>query len=300
MVMRNSHELITNAWKAKTAIPAFNIPYLPMMAPVVKAIRDTNCFGFIAVARLEWVKFEARGIQEIFNEYQCVKDEKYTRLHLDHIPVIDENGLKVGYEAIIKQGLLIGYQSVMLDGSRLPLEENIKATKKIVDLAHAAGIPVEGEVGAVFGHEQGPLPSYDELFLSGKGFTDPDEARQFVTETNVDWLSVAIGNIHGAISGIARNVKKIESKLDIRHLQKITKAVSVPIVLHGGSGIRKEYLLAGVKNGIAKINIGTTIRQEYEKFQKESVPDAQKAVYKKTVEVIEELEINESVEMVNS
>jgi len=298
--MRNSHELITNAWKAKTAIPAFNIPYLPMMAPVVKAIRDTNCFGFIAVARLEWVKFEARGIQEIFNEYQRVKNEKYTRLHLDHIPVIDENGLKVDYEPIIKQGLLIGYQSVMLDGSRLPLEENIKATKKIVDLAHAAGIPVEGEVGAVFGHEQGPLPSYDELFLSGKGFTNPDEARQFVTETNVDWLSVAIGNIHGAISGIARNVKKIESKLDIRHLQKITKAVSVPLVLHGGSGISKEYLLAGVKNGIAKINIGTTIRQEYEKFQKESVPDAQKAVYKKTVEVIEELEINESVEMVNS
>ncbi len=298
--MRNSHELITNAWKAKTAIPAFNIPYLPMMAPVVKAIRDTNCFGFIAVARLEWVKFEARGIQEIFDEYQRVKNEKYTRLHLDHIPVIDENGLKVGYEAIIKQGLLIGYQSVMLDGSRLPLEENIKATKKIVDLAHAAGIPVEGEIGAVFGHEQGPLPSYDELFLSGKGFTNPDEARQFVTETNVDWLSVAIGNIHGAISGIARNVKKIESKLDIRHLQKITKAVSVPLVLHGGSGISKEYLLAGVKNGMAKINIGTTIRQEYEKFQKESVPDAQDAVYKKTVEVIEELEINESVRMVNS
>jgi len=91
--MRKSDELIINAWKAKTVIPAFNIPYLPMMEPVIKALRDTECFGFIAVARLEWEKFEAGGLKEIFKEYQRIKDERYTRLHLDHVPVIDEDGL---------------------------------------------------------------------------------------------------------------------------------------------------------------------------------------------------------------
>ena len=306
--MRKSDELIINAWKAKTVIPAFNIPYLPMMEPVIKALRDTECFGFIAVARLEWEKFEAGGLKEIFKEYQRIKDEKYTRLHLDHVPVIDEDGLQVKYESVIKQALQIGYQSVMIDGSRLSLEENIKATKKIVDMAHAAGIPVEGELGAVLGHEQGSLPPYNELFSSGKGFTDSNEAEQFVKETNVNWLSVAVGNVHGAISGAAKDAKKIVARIDIEHLRKIKEQVSIPLVLHGGSGINKRYILEAVKNGIAKINIGTAIRQVYESFYHNNVETlhcnvstfAQEAVYEKTVQIIkEELEIEGSVKLIN-
>ncbi|MFH1904229.1 MAG: class II fructose-bisphosphate aldolase [bacterium] len=299
-MIRKPDELIINAWKAKTVIPAFNIPYLPMMEPVIKVLRDTECFAFIAVARLEWEKFEAGGLKEIFKEYQRIKDEKYTRLHLDHIPVIDEDGLQVEYESVIKQALQIGYQSVMVDGSRLSLAENIKATKKVVDMAHARGIPVEGELGAVLGHEQGTLPPYDELFSSGKGFTDSNEAERFVKETNVNWLSVAVGNIHGSISGAAKDVKKIAARIDIEHLKKIREQVSIPLVLHGGSGINKRYILDAVKNGIAKINIGTAIRQVYENFYHNSVALAQEAVYEKTVQIIrEELEIEGSVKIIN-
>jgi fructose-bisphosphate aldolase, class II len=277
----------------ETVVPAFNIPYLPMMEPVVAALRDTDNFALIAVARLEWIKFEARSLRAIYDEYQRVKDERFTRLHLDHVPVIDEDDLRVDFEAVIREAIQLGYQSVMVDGSRLPLEENIEATRKIVQLAHAAHIPVEGELGAVLGHEAGPLPPYEELFASGKGFTAPEDARRFAAETGVDWLSVSIGNIHGAISGVMRHNKKPEARLDLDHLEKIHQMVRIPLVLHGGTGIGKRYIHESIRRGIAKINIGTAIRQPYEAAIKDSPAAARQAVYDATRKVlIEDLELH--------
>ena len=88
----------------------------------------------------------------------------------------------------------------MLDGSRLSLADNIAATRQVAELAHAAGVPCEAELGAVLGHEAGPLPPYEEFFETGLGFTDVAEAKRFVAETDCDWLSVAIANIHGYAS----------------------------------------------------------------------------------------------------
>jgi ketose-bisphosphate aldolase len=295
-----NNDCMKNALKAGLVIPAFNTPYLPIMEPVVRALRDTGAFGFIAVARPEWMKFQARSMKAVYEEYQRVKDERYVRLHLDHVPVIDEDGLTVDYQAIIQEAIQLGYQSVMVDGSRLPLAENIAATKKITAMAHAAGIPVEGELGAVLGHEAGPLPPYEELFTSGKGFTDPEEAKRFVKETGVDWLSVAIGNIHGAISEAARDAKKVEARLNLEHLGRIREASGVPLVLHGGSGIKKEYVLGAVQRGIAKINVGTAIRQPFEVASKESLVAGQKAAYEATVRVlIEDLELAGSAQRIN-
>ena len=280
------------AMKAGIVIPAFNIPYLPMMEPIVRALRDTNAFGLIQVARLEWEKFESRSLEVIRDEYEKTKDEAHTRLHLDHVPVIDEDNLRVDYAAIIKEAINLGYESVMVDGSRLPLDENIATAKEVGDLAHAAGIPFEAELGAILGHESGPLPPYDELFESGKGFTDKDEVKRFVDESGVDWLSVAIGSIHGAISGAAKSQKKVAARLDIDHLDTLRDATPVPFVLHGGSGIRKESLQKAFKHGIAKINIATALRQAYEQAQTESLAAGQQAVYDATVELIQgELEI---------
>lgn len=295
-----SAELMRNAWKARTVIPAFNIPYRPMMRPVVQALRDNESFGLIAVARPDWMKFSAGSLQAICEEYQNVKDERYVRLHLDHVPVIDEDNLPVDYLAIIQEALDAGYQSVMVDGSRLLLSENISAVRKIVEMSHSRGIPVEAELGAVLGHEAGPLPPYEELFASGKGFTDPEQARQFVEETGVDWLSVAVGNIHGAISPAGKDQKKVQARLNIEHLKKIQSLVGIPLVLHGGTGIRKDSVLAGIKAGIAKINIGTAVRQAYEAGAKVSVSAGQAAVYQETTRIVEEeLEIKGSVRIVN-
>jgi ketose-bisphosphate aldolase len=289
-----------NARSAGTVIPAFNIPYLPMMELVVAALRDMDSFGFIAVARLEWIKFESRSMKAIYEEYQRVKDPRFTRLHLDHIPVIDEDNLRVEYEALIREAICLGYESVMVDGSRLPLDENIQATRSIVELAHAAGVPVEGELGAVFGHESGPLPSYEELYASGKGFTDPADARRFVEETGVNWLSVAVGNVHGAVSKATRHNKKTEARLNIQHLDRIHHETGIPLVLHGGSGIQKESLQEAIRHGIAKINVGTAIRQPYEAAIQKSAQAARKAAYEATVRVLaDELEVRGSRQLIN-
>ncbi len=288
-------ELVRRALKAGTVIPGFNIPYLPMMEPVVRALRDTNSFGLIMVARLEWVKFESGSLEAIRDEYERVKDLKHTRLHLDHVPVIDEDDLNVDYEGVIRRAVKAGYDSVMVDGSRLSLEGNIDCTKAVVEIAQPAGIAVEAELGAIMGHESGPLPPYDQLFESGQGFTDPAEAKRFVEETNVDWLSIAIGSIHGAISAARKDEKKVEARLDINRLDEIREAIEIPLVLHGGTGIRKEYIIKAIQHGIAKINVATAIRQPYEKAVKESVAAGQEAVYRAMLAVIhEDLEIGNS------
>jgi len=291
----NSGTILSNAWKKEIVIPGFNIPYIPMMEPVIRALSDTKTFGFIMVARLEWIKFKSGSMRHIRDEYNRLKDHRFTRLHLDHVPVIDEDNLRTDYMDIIAEALELGFDSVMIDGSRLSLEENIEKTMQVVEMSHKSGIPVEAELGAVMGHESGPLPPYEELFRTGKGFTSPEEAFRFVQETGTDWLSVAIGNVHGAISGAARSGKKIEARLAIPHLEKITDMVHVPLVLHGGTGIAKDYLMQSFKHGIAKINIATAIRQPYEKLMNISVKAAQDAVYDEMLDIIRnQLEISGS------
>ncbi len=278
--------LMKRAYQKKLVIPAFNIPHLPMMEPVVSALKDTQSFGLIEVARLEWEKFQAQSTEAIRDAYEKCKDERFTSLHLDHIPVIDEDHKQVDYLSIIRQAIDLGYKSVMLDGSRLPLEENISATQKVVELAHSQNIPVEAELGAVVGHEDGPMPSYEELFASGEGFTDVQEAKKFVEETNVDWLSIAFGNVHGAISKAKQSEKKVAARLDIDHLKKLQNTSAIPMVLHGGSGIQQKYILEAIENGITKINIGTTIRQAYEKYMNESIDKACQALYDSVCELV--------------
>jgi ketose-bisphosphate aldolase len=276
--------IMNNAYEAGLVIPAFNVPYLPMIKPLIQAIADQDCFALVEVARLEWIKFEAVGPAAVIEEFLKWDRPNCVRIHLDHVPVIDEDGLEVDYLSIIREAIRLGYQSVMVDGSRLDLEDNIEATRRVVEVAHQAGIPCEAELGAVLGHEAGPPPPYDELFESGKGFTNVEEAKKFVEETGCDWLSVAIGNIHGAVSGVLKDQKKVEARLNLGHLEELRHATGIPLVLHGGSGVKREYLLAAVKRGIAKVNVGTETRQTYELALTESgrVAAAQDAVYERT------------------
>jgi fructose/tagatose bisphosphate aldolase len=204
--------------------------------------------------------------------------------------VIDEDQQRVDYMPLIERAIAAGYQSVMVDGSRLPLEDNIRAARQVAERAHRAGIPCEAELGAVLGHEEGPLPPYEELFASGRGFTDPLEAERMVKESGCDWLSVAFGNIHGAVSKAHRDERKVEARLHIEHLEKLAAVTGIPLVLHGGSGIQPEYVRRAFAAGISKINVGTEIRQVYERSLKDSgeVPEAREAVYRRTRELIRE------------
>jgi len=273
-------QYMKNAFERGLLIPAFNAAYPEMVKPICETLKRLGTYGMLEIARPDIEKFGAKSFTVMFNEYKKYADPEFVPIHQDHVPVIDEDGLQVDYKTLLREALELGYDSVMIDGCRLPLEDNIRITREVVGMAHPKGTPVEAELGAVMGHESGPLIPYEELIKSGKGFTKPEDAQCFVKETGVDWLSVAIGNIHGAITGTAKDAKKVSARLDIEHLKKIKKVTNIPLVLHGGSGVQREYLLEAVKNGLSKLNIGTEIRQAYERALNEtgSVQKAQKSV----------------------
>jgi fructose/tagatose bisphosphate aldolase len=280
------------AYERHILVPAFNIAYLPQVEPVARTLKELDCFALLEAARPDIQRFEAESYAAVAEECARHADPAYVRLHQDHVPVIDEEQRQVDWRPLIQEALDLGYDSVMLDGSRLPLEDNIAATKSVVAMAHPE-VAVEGELGAVLGHEAGPLPPYEELFSSGRGFTEVGEAERFVRETGVDWLSVAVGNVHGAISGAAKDREKVRARLNVGHLRRISDRVGVPLVLHGGTGIELSCVLEAVENGITKINIATAIRQAYEARLRESgsVASAQQAVAEVVAEHIEDYRI---------
>ena len=284
----NARETVLKARQLNKCIPAFNIPHLPMLKPIAEAIRDENSVAMIQVARVEWEKMHSESLERVAEEYAKYKNA-HTLLHLDHIPVIDEDYQQVDYCAYIERAIRAGFQSVMIDGSRLPLEENIAVTAQVAGMAHSAGIPCEAELGAVMGHENAVLPPYEEIFAKKMGFTKLDEAQHFVGESKCDWLSVAVGNIHGAVAEAVRNQKKPEARLDVAHIADLHRATGIPLVLHGGSGVQQQCLLDAVRAGIAKINVGTEMRQTFEAAMEQSGGDlvyAQDALYRRVREYI--------------
>lgn len=139
-----------------------------------------------------------------------------------------------------------GFTSIMVDRSSLPYEENVAQVKELVKIAHAVGVTVEAELGHV-----GKGENYDVDGVSN--LTDPDQAAQYVQQTGVDCLAVAIGTAHGDYKGTPH--------IDFDLLRAIDEKVSVPLVLHGGSGTGDENLARAARSGINKINIGTDLRK---------------------------------------
>ncbi len=291
--MSDMTEIMLRAKRLRMVIPSFNIPYLPMMRPIVTALRERRAFGLIAVARLEWIKFGSGSQAAIADEYRRQGDRSCTRLHQDHVPAIDEDGLEVDFMADISNALALGYDSVMFDGSRLSFSDNTRATAEVCRLAHHWNVPVEAELGAVMGHEAEPTMTYDEIFDSRHGFTDPAEAKKFVSDTGVDWLSVAVGSIHGSINPATKGAEKPTAKIDIDQLAAIHESTDIPLVLHGGSGIPIEYLRRSFENGISKLNIAADLRRPYEAAAGRSEKEALEAVRRGTLKIIDDLRISD-------
>lgn len=144
------------------------------------------------------------------------------------------------------RAIQLGFTDIMFDGSRLSLEENITITRSVVRAAHACGLCAEAELGHV-----GLGSDYQQIDANRAGFTDPDLVGRFVSETDVDFLAVAIGNAHGLYQG--------EPHLDLNLLEKIRDQIEIPLVLHGGTGIHEDDFRAVIKRGISKINIATDL-----------------------------------------
>jgi ketose-bisphosphate aldolase len=144
------------------------------------------------------------------------------------------------------QVITYGFTDVMYDGSKLPIEDNIRNTKMVVERAHDLGVAVEAELGHV-----GMGDQYELLGGKGVGFTDPAAVEYFVEKTGVDMLAIAFGNAHGFYSG--------EPRLDLELVAEIRRRVPVPLVMHGGTGLSDEQFFQAVAAGISKINFATSI-----------------------------------------
>lgn len=272
--MKNLKHYLEKAGSEKWAMPQFNFSDLSQLKAIISSANNLKSPIILGTSEGESKFFgleEAVAIRDISRK----KTGLPIFLNLDH-------GKSFQY---LKQAIDAGYDMVHFDGSKLPLEENIKTTKEVKKYAKWKGVLVEGEVGRL-GSDSSRV--YAEKFeIKEENLTKPDEAQNYVKKTGVDLLAVSIGNFHGIeISGIDPNLR-----LDL--LKKIRNEIGegVFLVLHGGSGTPEDDIKEAIRSGIVKININTELRLAFSgnlrKFllsnPEEIVPykflvDAQKAV----------------------
>lgn len=229
-----SEKMLQDADRNGYAIGAFNVENMEMVMAVIKACEELRAPAILQTTP-STVKYA--GLDMYFANVAAAakKASVPIALHLDHGSSFE----------LAMQALRTGYTSIMIDGSKLDFEENIAVSKRVADACRPSGIPVEAELGKVGGKE-------DDLTCDDPGYTDPDDAVRFANETGISSLAVAIGTAHGFYQG--------EPKLDFDRLSDIRKVVSIPLVLHGASGVPDESVKECIHRGISKVNFATELR----------------------------------------
>ena len=230
-----SKELLLDAQKNHYAVGAFNVENMEMIMAVLAAAEEQNS-PVIMQTTPGTVKYA--GFDYYFANVKAAAERTKIPvvMHLDH-----GNSF-----AMAMQAFRAGYTSIMIDGSKLPFEENIDLTKSVVNVCHASNVPVEGELGKVGGKED-DLENDDD-----NPYTDPQEAKEFVERTGVDSLAIGIGTAHGVYRGIP--------KVNMEVLSAVRAVVDVPLVMHGTSGVPDEQVRDAVRRGICKVNYATDLR----------------------------------------
>lgn len=244
-------DLLEEAYKKGYAVPALNGSHLEFYKAFIEVAAELKSPLIIQAAYEEVQYVNPKNIVDIVKNFGQDKDIKIA-IHLDHGP-----SFKATTECI--RG---GFTSVMFDGSRLPFEDNLTNTKKVVDVAHAVGVTVEGELGTI-----GQTTEFGEK-INNPQLTDPKLAKEFVERTGIDCIAPAFGTAHGLYVG--------EPKLDFELLDTISKVVNIPIVMHGGTGVPEKDVKKAISLGVSKINVSTALRKafidEMKRYMKEN-PD---------------------------
>lgn len=233
----NMKDLLTVAQKNHFAVPAFNIGSDQLLKAVMKTVKELKSPVILEMSPDEFNFVGNAQIQAML--YEAAHTDVPVCIHLDHGD---------SYETVVR-AIQAGMTSVMIDASKLPYEENVAITKKVVETAHIANVSVESELGTI-----GTTGNSIEGGTEGVIYTVPEEAKQFIEDTGIDTFACAIGTAHGIYP------KDMKPKLRIDILKDITDQVSVPLVLHGGSSNKDEEIAEAVKNGICKINISSDIK----------------------------------------
>lgn len=239
-MLLNMKDLLAVAHANHFAIPAFNISSNMLLKGVMEAAEDKQSPVILAIHpdELSFVRpsFVKSALEEAINATVPVC------IHLDH-------GSSLGQ---VMEAIRCGFTSVMIDASSFPLEENIRITQRVVDLAHSVDVSVEGELGTIGTTGDDAEAGSEEII-----YTNPDDVETFVEATGVDTLAVAIGTSHGIYP------KDKPPKLQLDLLEEIASRVDIPLVLHGGSANPDEEIAAAVKLGINKINISSDIKDAF-------------------------------------
>ncbi len=218
------------------AVGAFNMHNEETTEALVWAAEQAKAPVFLQVGRALVPHIGLRRAYELTRRVAEESDAEYV-IHLDHGP----------WEEVF-EAIKLGFTSIMYDGAHLPFEENIRSTRKVVEVAHAFGIPVEAELGKI--------PDADEQVDWASYYTDVAEAERFVAETGVDYLAISVGIVHG--------VPLAEPQpLDIQRIKEIKQATGIPLVLHGASGVPEDEVRAAMDAGVHKFNADTDLRHAF-------------------------------------
>lgn len=246
MALVNLNEVLKTAQAGKYAVCAFNIENMEMAQAVISAAEE-QCAPVILQTTPSTLRYTDPELYFAVVKALAQQASVPVVMHLDH-----GNSF-----ALASRAYRAGYSSVMIDGSQLPLQENIQLTKAVVAMCHPGGVSVEAEIGCIGGKE-------DDLSAENM-YTEPAEAQLLAEETGVDALAVAIGTAHG--------IYKSTPVLNIRRLQEIRSVVDIPLVLHGTSGVSDEVVRQCITHGICKVNYATDLRIAFTKNARKVLTD---------------------------
>jgi len=259
MTIVNLNEVFKKALNHDYAIGAFNIHNLEFVEGVMRAAEEMSSPVIIGIATISIDYAGLEPLAAITKDY-AERSHIPTVVHLDHGDDIE----------LVRQSIKLGFSSVMYDGSKYPIDENIKRTREIVKIAHAEEISVEGEIGVMGGFEglAGGNIGHERL---QQLFTRPEDARRFVEKTGVDALAVAVGTVHG--------MPIQNAAIDFQRLKEIHEAVDVPLVFHGCSGLKDEDYHKAIALGVKKFNVGTRLMIEFQKALKSALGKDENALF---------------------
>jgi fructose-bisphosphate aldolase class II len=237
MAIVRSTEILAYAHEAHFAVGAFNADNMEMVQAIVEAAEEERAPVILQVSE---TTIGYAGITLPVAMVKAVADEVTIPvvLHMDHGKSFEQN----------VRALRAGFTSLMFDGSSLPYEENVAITRRIVEMADIAGLPVEAELGKVL---QAGASAEDVA----AAMTDPDQAADFVRRTGCTSLAVAVGSIHA--------MKDRAASLDQARIRAIQDRTDLPLVLHGASGVRHESVVEAIASGVCKVNVATYLKQAF-------------------------------------
>jgi len=251
-------EALAEAKKKRVAIGHFNIGDFAMLRAVIDAALKLNVPVIVGFSE---------GERKFFPLRQAALYVKSVSEQIDH-PVYINADHTYSLD-LVKQAIDAGVDSVTFDGAKLSYEENLSIAKECVEYARASGrdVLVEGELGFI-GSGSEIIESLPEgAVITEENMTKPEEASQFVEETGVDLFAPAVGNIHGILKGAD------QPNINPERIKAIAEAVSVPLVLHGGSGISDEEFGQAIKSGIREIHVATELRVVYRDALRKSLDE---------------------------